>query len=68
MWAHHRAGQAGIDDAGFVDLVRRLDEAVAEVDGHGFLTTPLLPLDNLAETIGQTGGLWAKDETGNVSG
>jgi len=68
LWAHHRAGQAGIADAGFVDLVRRLDEAVAEVDGHGFLTTPLLPLDHLAETIGQTGGLWAKDETGNVSG
>ena len=68
LWVHHRAGKAGIADAGFVDLVRRLDEAVAEVDGHGFLTTPLLSLDHLAETIGQTGGVWAKDETGNVSG
>jgi threonine synthase len=44
----------GGDDA----LVRRLDDAVAAVDGHGFRTTPLKIVDGIA----------AKDETGNVAG
>lgn len=68
LWAHHAALAAGLDDSGFVDLVRRLDDAVAEVDGTGFHTTPLLHVAGLAEAIGHGGGLWAKDETGNVSG
>ena len=68
LWAHHRAEQAGIADTGFVELVRRLDDAVGELDGRGFECTPLVMVDKLAEMIGQTGGVWAKDETGNVSG
>jgi len=51
-----------------VDVVRRLDDAVAEVDGHGFRTTPLVSQTALAAAMGQGGGIWAKDETGNVSG
>jgi len=51
-----------------VDVVRRLDDAVAEVDGHGFRTTPLVSQTALADAMGQDGGIWAKDETGNVSG
>ena len=68
LWAHHAALAAGLDDGAYVNLVRRLDDAVAEVDGSGFRTTPLLCVTEMAEAIGQGGGLWAKDETGNVSG
>jgi threonine synthase len=53
---------AGGSDAGFVELVHELDEAVAAIDGHGFAVTPLVPTPRLG------GGLWVKDETGNVSG
>ncbi len=68
LWSHHRALAVGWTDARFVDVVRRLDEAVAEVDGHGFRTTPLVSQTVLADAMGQGGGIWAKDETGNVSG
>ena len=68
LWSHHRALAIGWTDARFVDVVRRLDEAVAEVDGHGFRTTPLVSQTALADAMGQGGGIWAKDETGNVSG
>ena len=68
LWAHHAALSTGLDDGAYVDLVRRLDEAVAGVDGTGFHTTPFLSLAGVADAIGQEGGLWAKDETGNVSG
>tara|TARA_B100000929_G_scaffold231078_2_gene187568 strand:- start:18730 stop:19920 length:1191 start_codon:yes stop_codon:yes gene_type:complete len=68
LWAHHAALAAALTDSAYVDMVRRLDDAVAEVDGTGFRTTPLLPVSELAAAFGQRGGLWAKDETGNVSG
>jgi threonine synthase len=48
------------DDAHFVDVVTRLDEAVAAVDGRGFTVTPFRWADAL--------GAWVKDETGNVAG
>ena len=68
LWSHHRAMAAGWSDVQFVDLVRRLDDAVVEVDGRGFRFTPLVRQRTLAEAVGQTGGIWAKDETSNVSG
>ena len=68
LWSHHAALATGWTDDRFVDEVRRLDDAVGEVDGRGFRTTPLQRLDDLATAIGQDGGLWAKDETGAVSG
>jgi len=68
LWSHHRAIAAGWSDTRYVDTVRRFDDAVAAVDGHGFRTTPLVRQIALADAIGQTGGIWAKDETGNVSG
>ncbi len=50
-------------------LVRELDAAVARVDGQGFVTTPLVDAPVLAEHAGlASGGVWVKDETGNVSG
>ena len=48
------------DDAHFVDVVTRLDKAVAAVDGRGFTVTPFRWADSL--------GVWVKDETGNVAG
>jgi threonine dehydratase len=44
----------------FVDVVERLDDAVAKVDGKGFAATPFAFNVEL--------GAWVKDETGNVGG
>ena len=50
------------DDAWFVDRVGRLDEAVAGVDGHGFVVTPC------SESLIGERRVTVKDETDNVSG
>ena len=44
--------------------------AVAAVDGHGFRTTPFARSGPLSDRLGfeRGGGVWVKDETGNVSG
>jgi len=59
-----------MSDAEYVDLVQALDQAVAEVDGHGFRVTPYQRQDALSEALGfaDSSGVWVKDETGNVSG
>ena len=66
----HAIGTAhGLDDLAFCVLVEGLDEAVARVDGKGFRRTPLLQADDLATSVGiDSGCLWVKNETGNVSG
>jgi threonine synthase len=46
-------------DGEFVVLVRELDRRVAEVDGRGFVETPLWQADD---------GTWIKDERANVAG
>lgn len=64
------ACHAGLEDDEFVSLVRRLDDAVASVDGHGFRATPFFRSAELSDELGFSGegGVWVKDETGNVSG
>ena len=64
------AGHAGLGDAELAELIRRLDDAVAAVDGHGFRTTPFFRSPELSDVLGFSadGGVWVKDETGNVSG
>jgi threonine synthase len=64
------AWHAGLEDGEFVALVRRLDDAVARVDGHGFRITPFARNATLSDELGfsSAGGVWVKDETGNVSG
>jgi len=67
---YHLGRRHGLSDGDYVDLVERLDKAVAEVDGRGFSVTPFLRSDALSEHLGfsREGGVWVKDETGNVSG
>jgi threonine synthase len=67
---YHVARTAGWSDATYVALVERLDAAVADVDGRGFVVTPFAPSAELGERLGfaQGGGVFVKDETGNVSG
>ncbi|HXY46190.1 MAG TPA: pyridoxal-phosphate dependent enzyme, partial [Acidimicrobiales bacterium] len=68
LHAQHLAVAGGLGDEAFVDLVRQLDDAVAEVDGHGFVTTPFGLEGPLGEAAGVLGPLYVKDETGNVAG
>ncbi len=67
----YQVGRAGgLSDAALVELVGDLDERVAAVDGHGFRTTPFFRSDELSVELGFTapGGVFVKDETGNVAG
>ncbi|MGD0714012.1 MAG: pyridoxal-phosphate dependent enzyme [Gaiellaceae bacterium] len=70
LHAYHVAAAGGIGDEEFCTLVRRLDERIAAVDGHGFAATPFGRSDELSDRLGfsAVGGVWVKDETGNVSG
>lgn len=58
--SHALAMQHGMSDAEYVDHVRAFDEAIAKVEGAGFLVTPWRRDDR--------SGLWWKDETANVGG
>ena len=68
--AWHAALAAGRSDDDYVALIDRLDAAVAAVDGHGFRVTPFARNGPLSAALGLSdeGGVWVKDETGNVSG
>ena len=66
LYAWHAARARGFSDGDFVDRVRRLDDAIAAVDGHGFRVTPFGRQPALGERSGVE--LWVKDETGNVAG
>ena len=68
--AYHLARAGGIGDDDYCALVAHLDGAIAGVDGHGFVATPFSRAAALSEQLGfaPDGGVWVKDETGNVSG
>jgi len=70
LHSYHVALAAGLSDDEFCSLVRRLDDRVAAVDGHGFVATPFKRTDELSTKLGFStrGGVWVKDETNNVSG
>ena len=70
LHCHHLATARGMSDADYVNLVEGLDKEVAAVDGRGFAGTPFGRSDALSERLGFAGdgGVWVKDETGNVSG
>ncbi len=69
-YAHRVALEGGLSDARFIALVERLDQSIARVDGRGFRVTPFARSDALGRALGfrGEGGVWVKDETGNVSG
>jgi threonine synthase len=50
----------GIRDAEYIDVVRRLEDAIEQVDGRRFVITPFEFSPGL--------GVWVKDETSNVAG
>ena len=64
--AWHTARRRGQTDESYVDLARKLDAAIAAVDGRGFQVTPFGPQAALGERLGIE--VWVKDETGNVGG
>ena len=68
LWSYHLATTKGMSDQDFLTVVRKLDESVSEIATIGFQETPLVLLSELSEAIGQNGGVWAKNETVNVSG
>ena len=51
-------------------LIDELDSKIAAVAGTGFRRTPTRRADALSDALGFTaaGGIWLKDETGNVGG
>jgi threonine dehydratase len=69
----HTARAHGLSDAEYVSLVERTDAAIERVAGCGFRVTPFCRSDSLSRALGfegdaTAGGIWVKDETGNVSG
>jgi threonine synthase len=64
--SYQLARRKGMTDTEYVDLVRSLNQRVAEVDGAGFSRTPLEQEERLGEKLGLE--VWVKNETGNVSG
>jgi len=70
LHGYHVARGAGWSDSDIVALTTRLDGDVARVDGHGFSETPFARSEALSERLGMAphGGIFIKDETGNVSG
>ena len=70
MHSYHVATARGLSDGAYRDLVDELDAAVAAVDGRGFRATPFFRSPGLSDALGfdGDGGVWVKDETGNVSG
>ena len=70
LHSYHLGLRHGISDESFCDLVRALDANVAAVDGRGFAVTPFRRSSALSAAfgLGEPGGVWVKNETGNVAG
>jgi threonine synthase len=70
MHSYHLATDAGLDDDEYVQLIAALERSVAAVDEHSFQVTPMHRNALLSDRLGfsESGGVWVKDETGNVSG
>ncbi|MCA9664302.1 MAG: pyridoxal-phosphate dependent enzyme [Myxococcales bacterium] len=71
-WRHFLHGYQAMRARGAVDsawhaAVSRLDDAIAALDGHGFVATPLARQAELASALG-VASVHVKDETRNVAG
>ena len=60
----------GVTDDGFRHIVEQLDGRICAVSGQRFRITPFGRQPALGAALGfsHRGGIWVKDETGNVSG
>ena len=68
-WDGFAAANGLTDDARAV-VVAELDARIATVAGTGFIITPFGRANALSDALGfaDDGGIWVKDETGNVAG
>jgi threonine dehydratase len=68
--AYHRARAMGWSDARYHRFVDTLNARISLVNTRPFLVTPFARADALSAALGfsAAGGVWVKDETGNVSG
>lgn len=57
-----------MSNAQWVDIVASLDRAVGEVEGHGFVETPVVEATELATAADLDVDLWIKAEPHNVGG
>jgi threonine synthase len=66
----HLARAHGLSDGEIDATVEELDAKIAAVDGRGFRETPFAHSEPLSRALGfvEPGGVWVKDETGNVAG
>ncbi|MEY2415481.1 MAG: threonine synthase, partial [Ilumatobacteraceae bacterium] len=64
------AAANGMTEVARTAMIRQLDADIARVAGTGFRSTPFDRADALSQALGFTedGGVWVKDETGNVAG
>src|SRR3954471_5916111 len=64
------AAANGMTEAARVAMIANVDTAIAGVDASGLHTTPFARADELSDALGFTadGGVWIKDETGQVAG
>lgn len=70
LYPYNLARARGVPEEEYTRLVQQLDHAIAEVDGHGFVTTPFSRNAALSARLDFSagGGVWVKDETHNVAG
>jgi threonine synthase len=70
LYSYNLATSHGVSDDEYAALVQRLDASVADIAGRGFHVTPWRRCPVLSGRLGfsQVGGIFVKDETGNVSG
>jgi threonine synthase len=66
LYAYHLGRGRGMSDEAFVEMVDRVDDRIAAVDGTGFRITPFGRAGELSGRVGCE--VWVKDETGQVSG
>ncbi len=57
-----------MSDEQWVDIVASLDTSIADVEGHGFVETPVVQAADLAAAAGLDVDLWIKAEPRNVGG
>lgn len=68
--SYHVGRLRGLEDGDYVNLIRSLDQGIEAIEGRGFRETPFGYENELSRALRfhDEGGVWVKDETGNVGG